>query len=778
MSTISPDALSASASLEPDIDPTDEEVLDCARSLRSRLVAEGYYPVAIGNNEKWPTGQTGWQVPSELCPALTPDLDHLNTGIHTRGSRAIDIDCDDPADAVAVGTLAVRMLGVGAPVRYRQGASRLLFLYRSAEADPPKKLKITGAGHSKDANFSRAVEVLGDGQQVFVHGVHPEAWVPVEWQDDFGPGCGTPCRFVDLPAVTEAQVIAFLDAAAAVIQAEGPTARRQREERAWEEYRANCSVGQQHAPLTLEDIESALGAIPYENYDQWVRLCAACKAANPASFDVFAAWMKRQKRDYDDKKVRERWSHPLDRVGPGTLIATAKLHKADWMSPSMMRQVYPDAYAEASVESPPAQAKAASTSTSTAAAPPQQSKPRLRATALRADLAVRLPLPRSWLYGKSLIAGHTSVLGAYGGAGKTTLATAIAMSVAIGRALLDPHGTDAAHRVHVRRNVWYFNLEDAVEEMERRVLAAAIQHGVRPKDWEGRLFLDSGRDQELVIAKPDRAGGVQRTPQVDELVAELLLREIGLLVVDPMVHSHDLDENSNPEMAAAMKAWNLVAERARCAVLLVHHFRKGGEAGSMDAFRGGSAIGGAARVMETCRTMTQDEAEKFGVPQEERRFYMRWDDAKGSMAPAGETRWFRLIGVRLGNSSPEYPDGDTAQTLVPATFSVTAPTLNEEQVRWVLSSMHHAPEPYTTSRQSPARWMGRLLVDVLKGNGFEVGAERAAAEIIKDWLAKGWIVEDTYTNKHGMQRNCVRVSAVGISIVEACVPEHEEAERE
>lgn len=137
--------------------------------------------------------------------------------------------------------------------------------------------------------------------------------------------------------------------------------------------------------------------------------------------------------------------------------------------------------------------------------------------------------------------------------------------------------------------------------------------------------------------------------------------------MDPFVKSHELDENSNPHMNAATRAWAKVASEAGCAVVLVHHTRKGaaGKAGDVESSRGGKALADASRVVLTFAAMASDEATQCDVPLGERWRYVRLDDAKQSMATrADRVRWLRVVGVVLGNASAMYPNGDSVQATV------------------------------------------------------------------------------------------------------------------
>lgn len=107
--------------------------------------------------------------------------------------------------------------------------------------------------------------------------------------------------------------------------------------------------------------------------------------------------------------------------------------------------------------------------------------------------------PRPWLYGRHLLRRQVSVTVAPGGLGKSSLLIAEALAMVSGRPILrDP--TTAPLRV------WILNLEDPRDELERRVTAAMLHHGVGAEEIEGRLFLDTGRDRPLCTAVQSREG--------------------------------------------------------------------------------------------------------------------------------------------------------------------------------------------------------------------------------------------------------------------------------
>jgi AAA domain len=76
-----------------------------------------------------------------------------------------------------------------------------------------------------------------------------------------------------------------------------------------------------------------------------------------------------------------------------------------------------------------------------------------------------------------------------------------------------------------------------------------------------RLFVDSGRDQPLVIAVPLKAGGAMiLAPVVESLIAEIVARQVDVIVIDPFVSSHKVAENDNGAMDTVINEWGRVAE--------------------------------------------------------------------------------------------------------------------------------------------------------------------------------------------------------------------------
>jgi hypothetical protein len=156
---------------------------------------------------------------------------------------------------------------------------------------------------------------------------------------------------------------------------------------------------------------------------------------------------------------------------------------------------------------------------------------------------------RMWLYGKHLLRRFVSVDVAAGGTGKSSVKIGEALAMASGRNL---YGTEV-HDGPLA--VWLYNLEDPAEESERRIHATAKWFHVKPKDVDGRLYVDSGRDQRCVIATETEYGARIAQPVYEQLKAQLIERKIDVLIIDPFVSSHEVSENDNRAIDAVVKAW-------------------------------------------------------------------------------------------------------------------------------------------------------------------------------------------------------------------------------
>jgi hypothetical protein len=153
---------------------------------------------------------------------------------------------------------------------------------------------------------------------------------------------------------------------------------------------------------------------------------------------------------------------------------------------------------------------------------------------------------------------------------KSFLALDIAVSVAA--------GVPCLRRYPVKRcgRVLLFAAEDALHIVRRRIEGICTAAGLRINDL----------DLQVITAPTVRLDMAADRAALEETIIGLRPR---LLVLDPFVRLHRIDENASGEVAPLLAFLRDLQRRHALSVILVHHARKG--AGSV---RGGQALRGSS----------------------------------------------------------------------------------------------------------------------------------------------------------------------------------------
>ena len=333
---------------------------------------------------------------------------------------------------------------------------------------------------------------------------------------------------------------------------------------------------------------------------------------------------------------------------------------------------------------------------------------------------------RPWVYGRWFLRGTVACVVAPGGAGKSTMLAGTALALVVAQPLLGKHVWGGP------KKVWLWNLEDDLDEMSRSIQAAALHHGIERRDVEGRLFVDSAMEGAGLCTATEEAGQFRLlTPVYAALTAELQRRQIDVLIVDPFVSSHEVDENANSKADKIAKAWGRVAKSANCCIVLVHHTSKAGAA-EVTALSSRGAVGltDASRCTLVINRMQEAEASRLGIPDEERSRYISVSDDKHNRTPAEKADWYRRASVDLGNGDDGAP-GDNMAVLVP--WSAPDP-FEDVTVRHLIAvqSAINAGR-WRENWQSPD-WAGNVVADVLKLNVEKKADVARVRSLLKIWI--------------------------------------------
>jgi hypothetical protein len=153
----------------------------------------------------------------------------------------------------------------------------------------------------------------------------------------------------------------------------------------------------------------------------------------------------------------------------------------------------------------------------------------------------------------------------------------------------------------------------------------------------------------------------------------------------------------------------------------------------------------AGRLIYTLTTMSTDEAQAFGVSEEERRLLVRMDSAKVNIAPPmAQAKWFRIVGVPLGNATELYPNGDIVQTVEPWKPPDLWKDLSIDLLNRILTEIDAGlPDGnrYSHAPKADNRAAWKVVVKYAPGK-----TEGQAREIIKVWVRNGVLVSEEYEN--------------------------------
>lgn len=503
--------------------------------------------------------------------------------------------------------------------------------------DPDFRYAMIGFG---DAN--ERVEILAEGKQFVAHGVHPKTLKPYYWPN------GIPA-YADLPFLSANDLLGLLERLARKLPISTKISREG----------AATTISQSALKGGLETVRQAVKAMPNvdENFprrEDYRNVGYAIKAALQdyphEAFEVFSEWCEdwtgRDGKGNNPDVVASDWRRmqPPYRRGAQWLYEEAeRLSKGRftqahaWFEDLSEVPLNPfDEVEQKNAEPDPVQLAA------------RAIRPTLYAFPSPIDIQ-----PRQWIYDNHYIRKFVSTTVAPSGVGKSSLKIVEALAMASGKPLL---GSQPKGQFHV----WLWNGEDPRDELDRRITAAMLHYGLSKSDLEDRLFVDSGRDMEIVIATESKDGARIAVPIVDAVQRAIRDNAIDVLVLDPFVSSHRVSENDNGAIDMVTKQWGKIADLGNCAIELVHHVRKlNGAEITVEDSRGAVSLIATSRSARTLTKMTAREANIMGVEKHWR--YFRFGDAKNNLAPpaAGDkVDWLELRSIGLGNG----PSGGNSVT--------------------------------------------------------------------------------------------------------------------
>lgn len=176
------------------------------------------------------------------------------------------------------------------------------------------------------------------------------------------------------------------------------------------------------------------------------------------------------------------------------------------------------------------------------------------------------PPPRVWAIDHWLGMGHTTLLAAKGGMGKSILAQQLATSIAL--------GTPFISTIAQPRKVLAWFGEDDDDELHRRQDAICRKLKTSLGGLRGKLFFESMVDTDcILVAKSGLTGRMVRTDMLTDLHDQVKATKSEVVILDNIAMLYAGSENDRGEVSAFMKAVSWATQGA--AVILIGHVAKG-----------------------------------------------------------------------------------------------------------------------------------------------------------------------------------------------------------
>lgn len=294
-----------------------------------------------------------------------------------------------------------------------------------------------------------------------------------------------------------------------------------------------------------------------------------------------------------------------------------------------------------------------------------------------------------------------SIVAAPGGAGKSTWLLGLALHVAAGR---PKWGNVTIPRA---RPVLYINMDDPIPKQQKRHWAMKQATGITSAELGGRF--ETWRPTNSKLMTEDG-----RTAVYEQLDRKMKEQRTGLLILDPLVRFHGLNENDNTRMSDFSDSIIALLNKHRAAGILAHHPPKGHFVADDDLIRGASSLATNAR------------STVFVLP----------GKAKGTVQVVHEKHSYTSVMEPATFRFDEYelPTGDKAAAMVPLGIGEPLEWEGREQVLQMVADGRPEGGPWSASPYAHADLRLDVAVDAVFGSGTaeQVLPAFQAAGLIKD----------------------------------------------
>ncbi len=322
----------------------------------------------------------------------------------------------------------------------------------------------------------------------------------------------------------------------------------------------------------LADLRSALGVLNADDRDVWIATAGALRVLGEAGHALWLEWSQASdKYRLGDEEVF--YTVGTDRTGPAAIFAKAQA--AGWQNPRAAQSVDPASVGFGGHPLPPG-----------ASAP---SGPALRLVPVHDVMTATVPPPR-FTVAPLIPAGHLTLFGSHGGAGKSILTLAICAHVAA--------GTPWAGFAVERRPVLFISLEDGGEIVRHRLRKVIEAYRLDAAAVAVNLSIVDGSAGFTALMTERVAFGTRQLEPTATLVElRAMVGNAGLIVIDNASDAFGGNENDRQQVRTFIRTLAALGCANQAGVLLLAHVDKAaakfGAAGN--SYSGSSAWHNSAR---------------------------------------------------------------------------------------------------------------------------------------------------------------------------------------
>jgi hypothetical protein len=193
--------------------------------------------------------------------------------------------------------------------------------------------------------------------------------------------------------------------------------------------------------------------------------------------------------------------------------------------------------------------------------------------------------PPEFVWGQYLPRGTTTLFGAHGGTGKSTIGLMLAVAAAVGLPLLGV-STQATPSIFV-------SLEDGARTVRDRLGKICRWLNVEPAKLAGRMFILDGTENPELYQADNRNTAGEESRAHAELLALVQSTGAGLVLIDNASDAYGGDEIVRRQVRGFIRSLNMIAQHGDAAVVLLAHVDKAtsraGKADNGEGYSGSTA---------------------------------------------------------------------------------------------------------------------------------------------------------------------------------------------